>query len=93
MAESSEDGQKDDSGDGEEAGAGHQRGTVVFRLRFGCGSGPRIIAFIIIGLKPLSFLCPVHVGSGMQFFILEIALARFGTWVRSASEVSVLYVL
>ena len=50
-------------GDGEEAGAGSQHGTVVFGLGLRCSGSPRIIAILVISLKTLRFLRPVHVGS------------------------------
>ena len=50
-------------GDGEEAGAGGQHGKVVFGLGLRCSESSRIIAILVISLKTLRFLRPVHVGS------------------------------
>ena len=58
---------KEGGGDGEEAGAGGQHGPAVFFRHF-CGglrSGCVVGSFLIISLKSLSFLHPVHVGSGI----------------------------
>ena len=67
MVDSLKDDEEDGDADGDEAGAGGQLDPAVFSRHF-CGGfrrGPILRAFLRISLKSLSFLHPVHVGSGI----------------------------